>query len=67
MLDFTRLDRAILTTLRNVIAVLRERDKTLALVACGTVEDRTGFFIAGVGAEWLTDLTGSDTDKAQWA
>lgn len=67
MHDFTRLDDAILTTLRNGLADLRRRDETLALVACGMVDDLTGFFIAGAGAGWIAGLTGSDSDKAEWA
>lgn len=67
MNDYSRLDDAIVTTLRNAIADLRRQDDTLTLVACGMVEDLTGFFVAGAGAEWLTGLEGSDADKAESA
>lgn len=65
--DFARLDNAILTTLRNALASLREQDSGLALMACGMVEDLTGFFVAGAGAEWLAALEGSCEERAQWA
>ena len=67
MHDYARLDDAIVTTLRNGIADLRASDETLSLIACGMVEDLTGFFIAGAGTAWLRQLTGSDADRAQWA
>ncbi len=62
MTDFTRLDDAILTTLRAGVSELRSAEPTLALVACGLVEDLTGFFIAGAGARWLAELDGSGED-----
>ncbi|MFD1814373.1 hypothetical protein [Rhodococcus gannanensis] len=67
MHDFTRLDDAILTTLRTSIGMLREENDSLALVACGMVEDLTGFFVAGADATWLTGLDGSSEDRAQSA
>lgn len=62
MTDFTRLDDAILTTLRAGVTELRSAEPGLTLVACGLVEDLTGFFIAGAGARWLADLDGSGED-----
>lgn len=65
--DFASLDAAILITLRACVAELRDADDSLAMVACGMVEDLTGFFVAGAGATWATGLDGSSADKAQWA
>jgi hypothetical protein len=65
--DFADLDAAILSTLRACVAELRSADDSLAMVACGMVEDLTGFFVAGAGATWASGLEGSSADKAQWA
>ncbi len=62
--DLSRLDAAILTTLRAAVARLREADASLALVACGMVEDLTGFFVAGAGTTWLAALPGPSEDRA---
>ncbi len=56
--DFAGLDAAILTTLRACVAELRDADDSLAMVACGMVEDLTGFFVAGAGASWAAGLEG---------
>jgi hypothetical protein len=65
--DFADLDAAILSTLRACVAELRSADDSLAMVACGMVEDLTGFFVAGAGTTWVSGLEGSSADKAQWA
>ena len=65
--DLSRLDAAILTTLRAAVARLREADESLALVACGMVEDLTGFFVAGAGTTWLAALPGPSEDRAAYA
>ncbi|TCJ96810.1 hypothetical protein [Nocardia alba] len=67
MFDFARLDAAILHTLRVCLAELRDADDSLAMMACGMVEDLTGFFVAGVGATWVAGRTGSNAEKAEWA
>ncbi|WP_156112005.1 hypothetical protein [Prescottella defluvii] len=67
MFDFAGLDAAILTTLRACVTELRDADESLSMVACGMVEDLTGFFVAGAGAPWAAGLEGSSADKAQWA
>ncbi len=64
MTDFTRLDDAILTTLRAGVTQLRSAEPTLALVACGLVEDLTGFFIAGADTQWLAEL--DDSGEIAW-
>ncbi|NLA56827.1 MAG: hypothetical protein GX859_11155 [Corynebacterium humireducens] len=65
MTDFTRLDAAISTTLREGVAELLAADPTLTLMACGVVEDLTGFYVAGAGAEWLAEAqSGGEEDLA---
>ncbi|KSW19591.1 hypothetical protein [Cellulomonas sp. B6] len=64
MPDLSRLDAAIVTTLRVAVARLRDSDESLALVACGMVEDLTGFFVAGAGTTWLAALPGPREDRA---
>ncbi|MET8649014.1 hypothetical protein [Nocardia aurea] len=63
--DFARLDAAVLLTLRVCIAELRDADDSLAMVACGMVEDLTGFFVAGAGATWVAGLEGANAGKAE--
>lgn len=67
MQNFARLDDAILTTLKACVAQLQLEDDSLAMVACGMVEDLTGFFVAGAGSRWLAELTGDRAEKAEYA
>lgn len=53
-------------TLRAKIRSLQEQDPGLVFVACGMVEDLTGFFVAGAGKSWLQGLGGSVQDRAQY-
>ncbi|MFD6104383.1 hypothetical protein ACFWFQ_17125 [Nocardia salmonicida] len=64
MFDFARLDAAVLHTLRVCVAELRAADDSLAMVACGMVEDLTGFFVAGAGATWVAGLEGTNAGRA---
>ena len=67
MTDFTRLDDAIATTLREGLGDLLAADPTLTLMACGLVEDLTGFFVAGAGAQWLAEVQQEDEDDHEVA
>lgn len=67
MHKFSRLDEAILSTLQDSIRQLREAEDSLAMVACGMVEDLTGFFVTGVDAGWLGRLAGSSEEKSWMA
>lgn len=62
MTNFTRLDAAISTTLREGVAELLAADPTLTLMACSLVEDLTGFYVAGAGAEWLAEAQSGDAE-----
>lgn len=66
MHSFKRLDEAILTTLGASITSLQEQDPDLVFVACGMVEDLTGFFVTGTGRAWITGLEGSTQDRATY-
>ena len=67
MHDFSRLDDAIATTLRAGVAELREADASLVMLACGMVEDLTGFFISGAGSHWIAALPGTTAERSEYA
>lgn len=67
MTDFTRLDAAILDSLRQRLSRLHTEVPDVALVACGMVEDLTGFFVSAASASWLGALPGDAADRAQLA
>ena len=67
MHDFTRLDEAIMTSLRADITSLKDQSPDFLLVACGMVEDLTGFFVTGTDAQWLGGLIGAEEEKSQIA
>ena len=64
MHDFTRLSEAILTTLEAEVASLKAQSPDLAFIACGVVEDLTGFFLSGASATWLAE-TQKDEEQAE--
>lgn len=64
MHDFSRLSKAILTTLEAGVASLKAQSPDLAFIACGVVEDLTGFFLSGASATWLAE-TKKDEEQAE--
>lgn len=54
-------------TLRASITLLKEQHPDLLLVACGMVEDLTGFFVTGTGTKWLSGLIGTEDERSQMA
>lgn len=64
MHDFSRLGEAILTTLEAGVASLKAQSPDLAFIACGVVEDLTGFFLSGASATWLAE-TQKDEEQAE--
>ncbi|WP_181149684.1 hypothetical protein [Arthrobacter sp. MYb227] len=56
-----------MNTLRASITLLTEENPDLLLVACGMVEDLTGFFVTGTDAKWLGGLIGAEEEKSQIA
>lgn len=67
MHDFTKLNEAILTTLDAGVASLTAQAPDLAFIACGVVEDLTGFFLTGASASWITEMRqNSSTAELPW-
>lgn len=66
MSQYLALEKTIDDYLRHALSSLKEADPMLRFMACGMVEDLTGFFVAGAGTTWLSTLKPKNQGSAWW-